>query len=280
MRLLIEHTTTYHYEHPVRRLIQLLRVTPGSFAGQSVLDWRVDVDCDARLREGRDGYGNTTHTIYVDQPVTRLSISVTGRVLTEDRAGLVQGLAADLPPTLFLRSTELTASTDGIRDFAASVPRPGDSRLDLLHRLNGEIQRLMRFDTAATSATTPVGEAFMNTHGVCQDFTHLFLVCARQHRIPCRYISGHLFRRDGTQAQPAAHAWAEAWIDDLGWVGFDPANAICTDDAYVRVACGLDYAEASPISGRRYGGGTEELEVAVEVRKGTAPGQYQSQAQQ
>ena len=97
MRLTIDHTTVYTYTEPTRRVIQLLRLTPCNFAGQSVLDWRVDVDCDACLREGRDGYGNITHMLYVEKPIQRLSISVSGRVLTEDQSGMVRGLTGDLP---------------------------------------------------------------------------------------------------------------------------------------------------------------------------------------
>ena len=102
MQLTVRHVTTYTYAEPARGIIQLLRATPASFVGQNVLDWRIDVDCDARLREGRDGYGNITHMLYVDKPVRSLSVSVNGRVLTEDRAGVVQGLPHDLPPQIFL----------------------------------------------------------------------------------------------------------------------------------------------------------------------------------
>ena len=87
MQLSVRHVTTYTYSEPARGIIQLLRATPLSFAGQNVLEWRIDVDSDARLREGRDGYGNVTHMLYVEKPVRRLGISVTGRVLTEDQAG-------------------------------------------------------------------------------------------------------------------------------------------------------------------------------------------------
>jgi hypothetical protein len=109
MRIQIDHTTIYHYSEPPRRLLQLLRLTPSNFLGQSVIEWRVDVDCDARLREGRDGYGNITHMLYVERPVQDLAVSVTGMVLTENHAGIVQGLSNDLPPEVFLRSTKLTA---------------------------------------------------------------------------------------------------------------------------------------------------------------------------
>ena len=106
MHLNVNYTTAYHYHEPARRIIQLLRVTPASFAGQTVLDWRIDVDCDARLREGRDGYGNLTHMLYIDKPIRSLAVTVGGRVLTEDRAGVVNGLAHDLPPPTIMRSLE------------------------------------------------------------------------------------------------------------------------------------------------------------------------------
>jgi transglutaminase-like putative cysteine protease len=277
MHLTVAYTTSYHYAEPVRRVIQLLRVTPLSFAGQNVLDWRIDIDCDARLREGRDGYGNVTHMLYVDAPVRELRIAVAGRVLTEDMSGVVRGLAGDLPPAVFRRPTRLTDAGPALAGFAEEISGAGGSVLDRLHRLAARIHQGLRFDTEATAVETVAEEAYAAGHGVCQDFVHIFLAAARQQGIPARYISGHLLRRDGADVQPAAHAWAEAWVDDLGWVAFDPANGISTDDAYIRVACGLDYRDAAPIAGARSGGGTEQLSVEVAVRAAGAQSQWQVQ---
>ena len=104
----------------------------------------------------------------------------------------------------------------------------------------------------------------------------MFIAVARELGIPARYISGHLFRRDGAHVQEAAHAWAEAWVGDLGWVAFDPANGISADDAYIRVACGLDYRDAAPVAGARSGGGAEHLAVEVAVNDTQAQSQSQS----
>ena len=265
MRIEIDHTTVYRYAEPPRRLLQLLRLTPSNFVGQSVLEWRLDVDCDARLREGRDGYGNVTHMLYVEKPTQQLSVSVTGLVLTEDHAGIVRGLTGDLPPEVFLRSTELTAPGPNLRGLAAELAGSNRSTLDLLHGLNTSLNGRLRFDSQATHAETTAEDAFSAGHGVCQDFAHIFIALARQLRIPARYISGHFHRRDGAAVQDAAHAWVEAWVEDLGWVAFDPAHGLCKDENYVRVACGLDYREASPISGARVGGGEEQLDVQVQV---------------
>jgi len=265
MRIQIDHTTVYRYTEPPRRLMQLLRLTPSSFVGQSVLEWRVDVDCDARLREARDGYGNVTHMLYVERPTERLSVSVTGQVLTENHAGIVRGLTGDLPPQVFLRPTKLTALGSNLRRFASGLEQSRRSTLDLLHELNTGLNSRLRFDSQATDSETTAEDAFSAGRGVCQDFAHIFVSLARQLRIPARYISGHLHRRDGVQAQAAAHAWAEAWVEDLGWVAFDPTHGLAKDENYVRVACGLDYREASPISGARLGGGEEQLAVEVHV---------------
>jgi transglutaminase-like putative cysteine protease len=278
MQLTVRHVTTYAYAQPARGIIQLLHATPTSFVGQNVLDWRIDVDSDARLREGRDGYGNVTHMLYVDKAVRSLSVSVSGQVLTEDRAGVVMGLPHDLPPQVFRRSTPLTEPGPAVAALAASTLGGPDPALGRLHNLNARLYETMRFDTEATGTETSAEQAAAAGHGVCQDFAHMFIAAARLMGIPARYVSGHLFRRDGAHCQEASHAWAEGWVGDLGWVAFDPTNGISADDAYVRVACGLDYRDAAPVSGARSGGGAEDLAVEVSVSETQQQAQHQSQS--
>jgi transglutaminase-like putative cysteine protease len=277
MRLSVVHNTVYNYSEPTRRVVQLLRLTPLSFGGQNVLEWRIDVDVDARLREGRDGYGNIIHMLYVDQPVEMLRVSVIGRVLTEDRAGVVGYPPGDLPPQVFLRDTQLTHPTPPLRELGNALKAQGGATIDQLHRLNHAIHGRMNFDTARTDTGTTAAEAFSTGHGVCQDFSHIFIAVARSIGVPARYVSGHLFRRDGAAYQEAAHAWVEAFVEDLGWVAFDPTNGISADDAYVRIAAGIDYRDSAPIAGARNGGGKESLAVDVEVRQARAQAQSQSQ---
>ena len=265
MQLAVRYTTTYHYPEPAARLVQLLRVTPHSFAGQTVLDWRIDVDSDARVREHHDGYGNIVHMLYMDRPPGGFEVRVTGRVLTEDRAGVAGQVPFDLPPQVFLRATKLTATGGQLEPLVHALRKHDSDHRAILHHLNERLFLRMRFDAEATGLDTSASEAFEAGHGVCQDFAHIFIAAARALGIPARYVSGHLYRRDGAHRQPATHAWAEAWDRDLGWIGFDPTHGISTDDAYVRVACGLDYRDAAPFSGRVAGGGDQSLRVDVEV---------------
>ncbi|GAA4042392.1 transglutaminase family protein [Sphingomonas rosea] len=277
MRLTISHSTRFRFTRPLTNAVQMLRLTPQSSLNQTVLDWRIDVDCDARLREARDGYGNCLTALYVDEPVTTLTITAQGQVVTDDRAGVVSGLGSELPPGVFLRPTALTMPDEAIGDFAAGITRSLPSTLDRLHALSGALAERMTFETGTSAVSTTAADAFAAGRGVCQDYAHIFITAARARGIPARYVSGHLYRRDGAGPQPAGHAWAEAWVDGLGWVAFDPANGTCADDAYVRVASGLDFADVSPIVGTRRGGGTEEMEVEVRVTKSTARRQSQRQ---
>jgi transglutaminase-like putative cysteine protease len=265
MRLRVRHRTAYRFDQPQTRLVQLARLTPPSFVGQTVTRWAIDVDCDARLHPTHDGYGNEITMIYVDGPLDALAIEVTGEVLTEDRAGVVAGTPEPLPAEVFLRTTRLTHADAAICALAEEVRGAGTSPLERLHALNTALYAQLRFDTDGMDVGRTAADALARGHGVCQDFSHIFVAAARAIDIPARYVSGHLFRRDGADHQPAAHAWAEGYVDGLGWVGFDSANGISPDDAYVRVAIGLDYQEAAPLAGARVGGGAETLDVAVSV---------------
>lgn len=101
---------------------------------------------------------------------------------------------------------------------------------------------------------------------MCQDHAHIFIAAARHAGHPARYVSGYLMMDDRVD-QDATHAWAEVWIGDLGWTGFDVSNGISPDMRYVRIASGLDYSQASPISGMTFGGSGESIDVNVQVQQ-------------
>lgn len=266
MRIHISHSTTYAYDLPAGSIIQVLRLEPSNHDGQYVADWRIDLSVDARLRRNNDAFGNITHVFTCDGPLDHLTISVEGQIDTHDTSGFLRGTSERFPPSLFLRSTDLSAENEAMRQFTTNlIEKTGDEPLLFLHSLLKDLNARMAFDSTPTHSGTTATEAFTLGRGVCQDYAHIFIGCARMAGVPARYISGHFLRADGNVHQDAGHAWAEAFVPDLGWIGFDPANGICTTDAHVRVAMGLDYLGAAPVRGSRVGGGLESLSVAVKV---------------
>ena len=279
MRLRITHITTYRYEPPATGVIQILRMTPGSHDAQYVADWQIDVSTDSRLDVHQDSFGNITHVL-THGAIADLVIRVEGEIETQDTGGVLKGTEERFPPSLFLRATDLTEMTPAMAGFIKTMRSDaGDDVLGYLHALMMAINDHMTFDADPTNSGTSAAEAFAGKRGVCQDYAHIFIACARAGGVPARFVSGHFYREDGASTQQAGHAWAEAFVPVLGWVGFDPANAICITDAHVRVAIGLDYLGAAPVRGTRYGGGMETLAVEVKVEQANRGGYGQSQSQ-
>jgi transglutaminase-like putative cysteine protease len=279
MRLRISHSTTYRYEPAATGVIQILRMTPGSHDGQYVAAWQIDVSTDSRLDMHEDAFGNVTH-VMTHGPISDLNITVEGLIETHDTGGVLRGTRERFPPHLFLRSTPLTAVNPAMATFARQLRAESEAdTLGFLHMLMTEINDHMTFDEDPTTSGTSAVEAFGLKRGVCQDYAHIFIACARSGGVPARFVSGHFLRSDGMVNQQAGHAWAEAFVPNLGWVGFDTANCICSTDAHARVAIGLDYLGAAPVRGTRYGGGMETLTVEVKVEQAGRPGQWQSQTQ-
>lgn len=264
MRIRIDHATTYAYDRAARFIIQTLRLTPRSSEGQQVRDWRIETDVDARLRRTEDAFGNIVHTLYTEQPNRSLTVRVSGEVVTTETAGVVSAGQERLSPLVFLRDTPLTRRDKLISVFASEFS--AHPPLDRMHRLMAAIHSSVAFEVGVTTPTHTAAEVLALGRGVCQDHAHVFIACARHMGVPARYVSGHLLRRDGVEDQEAGHAWAEAWVEGLGWVGFDPANGVCATERYVRVAIGLDYLGAAPVRGATYGGGGERLAVRLAVR--------------
>lgn len=264
MLIRIDHTTSYSYQQPPRLIVQKLRLTPRTDEVQHIRRWDIETNVDARLRKGEDAFGNITHTLYVDKPTRELSLRIYGEVETTNTSGVVPQKTERLTPLVYLRETPLTAADCRIREVAGNQGA-GDT-LDRLHRLMLNLFEALAFEIGATSTSHTASEVLSLGRGVCQDYAHLFIACSRSMGIPARYVSGHMVRSDGITIQGAAHAWAEAFVDGLGWVGFDAANGTCPTESYVRVATGLDYLGAAPVRGSSYGGGTESLHVSLDVR--------------
>jgi transglutaminase-like putative cysteine protease len=265
MRIRVFHETVYRYGSPAKSAIELIRLTPRNHDGQYVARWRIEASIDCRLDPFEDAFGNLAHSFNVDGPISELGVRVAGEVETQDTNGVVRGTLERFPPTLYLRETPLTVPDAAIVAFAEDTARGADEPLAVLHALQGRLYDELTFDPDPTHPATVAAEAFGLKRGVCQDYAQIFIAAARHLGTPARYVSGYFLRADGTTEQEAGHAWAEAFVPDLGWVAFDPANGISATDAHVRVAIGLDSAGAAPMRGARFGGSGENLTVQVQV---------------
>jgi len=268
MRLAIRHVTRYRFAPPLAHGLQRLRLMPKETHGQSIADWTMDLS-GARLEASYDDHNcNHVSLISLLPGTAELEIACSGTVDTADRSGIVGKHAGRLPLWAFTCQTGLTRPGPRLRALAQGVEREhgGGDRLSLLHGLSTAILDAVPYAVGHTDAATSAEEALAAGRGVCQDHAHMFLGAARQLGIPARYVSGYLMMNDRVE-QDAGHAWAEAHVDGLGWVGFDVSNGISPDARYVRVASGRDYAEAAPVTGISFGGSHSTLAVSLEVEQ-------------
>jgi len=264
MRLNIRHVTRYRYSTPARYTIQYLRLTPQNDTTQEILNWTVKAP--GRLTSQVDGYGNLLHVMVIDQPHDEVEIIAQGTVISHDSAGVQPYTDERFPPALHLRPTALTEPTAAVRDFAAPLRQViASDRLAGLHELSRATAAAVRYQTGTTAVDTAASEALIAGEGVCQDQAHVFTAAARYLGVPTRYVSGYVHVAGDGGDDTDTHAWAESWVENLGWVAFDITNAICPSDAHVRVAVGPDYTACAPIRGVRQGGGAESMDIKVAV---------------
>lgn len=264
MLLSIEHHTRYVYSEPVNYTIQQLRLTPQNGFGQHVKRWEIKVN--GELHPSSDAYGNSIHTLVVDVPHEEIVVIASGEIET----GLeVISQHQALPLPIYLRDTPLTLCDEKIDAFAKQFKRPQDLQNqaleDMMHALLGKVSYI----PGVTQVTTSAIEAFKLGQGVCQDHAHVFIACCRSVGLPARYVSGYLFTEDGSLMQ--THAWGDVFLEAEGWQSFDVSNGCRAGASHVRLATGLDYRTASPVSGMRSGGGMEGMATSVIVNQSGDP---------
>jgi transglutaminase-like putative cysteine protease len=263
MRLKISHMTEYSYEEPVEFALQRLRLTPKDCPGQKVLQWQSLVNGASHEASYDDHFGNRVELVSVSGGEKTIRIMASGEVDTEERNGVFGPHLGYVPLWLFRRDTALTKPGKAIRELAKSIE--GEGELAKMHALMGWLNQNIEYNKDATTSDTTAEQAIELKAGVCQDHAHIFISTARVMGLCARYVSGYML--DGNEMGAASHAWAEAHVPGLGWVGFDPTNDVCPDERYVRIATGLDYADTAPVSGMRIGTAPEMIIVSVSVEQ-------------
>lgn len=266
MRLAIRHTTHYRFDRPVLHALQRLRLTPKTTQGQRIVAWDMRLENAERQLEYEDHHHNRTTLVAVAPGTREVTVTCEGVVDTDDTAGVIGRHAGHLPLWSFRGETELTRCGAGMKPIVRDLKRAGMPPLEMLHSLSSRVRERVEYRAGVTGVGTTAEESLVAGQGVCQDHAHIFIGLARALDIPARYVSGYLMMNDRIE-QEATHAWAEAHVEDLGWVGFDVSNGISPDPRYVRVATGRDYRDAAPITGVSIGSATEGLAVSVAVEQ-------------
>ncbi|MFC4293209.1 transglutaminase domain-containing protein [Sphingorhabdus arenilitoris] len=266
MRLKINHTTRYQYDTPLDYSLQQVRLTPKDRSGQKIIDWQMTVSGGKTECSFVDQHSNHVDLISIDPGGLDLTIHCEGEVEVTDNGGVVGQHQGFMALWNFRRETPLTKTGPHMARLLAELGDEYDGDIAKAHALSALVLQHVPYILGKTDARTSAESALQIGGGVCQDHAHIFIAAMRKLGFPARYVSGYLMMNDRVN-QDATHGWAEAYFDEIGWIGFDISNGYSPDDRYIRIATGFDYKDASPVSGMRYGGSSENLVVQLQVQQ-------------
>jgi transglutaminase-like putative cysteine protease len=289
----IRHITRFIYEAPITESVMEARVQPRDDGAQRCLRFSLSTTPSSRVRMYQDPDGNIVHHFNIPGRLSRLTI-VTDALVESAQMPAPPG---ESDPDAWARIDDTTATgafwewlnpspfarpTERLHRFADELDLArGSDPMSTLRRLNSELYSRLTYSPKSTRVDSPIDDALESRRGVCQDFTHIMIALVRQLGVPCRYVSGYLFQEgdDGVRSpEGSTHAWAEAWVPGLEWVGFDPTNDLLADHRHIRVAVGRDYADVPPTRGVFKGLSSVRSELSVSVRVGTATAAPEDQA--
>ncbi|MGB5047965.1 MAG: transglutaminase family protein [Caldilineaceae bacterium] len=282
----VRHHTRYRYSTSISESVMEARMQPRKDEGQICHSFHLSISPQARVQTYADHFGNSVHWFTVPNRHGYLVLRADSLVEVSawDVGSLSTAAASWQELDSFSRSSDLwdwmapshfARTTESLTDFAQAenIRREADP-LSTLLMINQRIYDAFDYVPNSTAVDSPIDVALAHRRGVCQDYTHIFIALARGLGIPCRYASGYLYHQaeaNDRSDEDASHAWAEALIPGLGWIGFDPTNHLIACGRHIRVAIGRDYADVPPAKGVFRGDADSELDVGVQVSLAERP---------
>jgi len=281
----IRHVTRFTYLAPITESMMEVRKQPRSDGTQRCVQFGLSTDPPSRVMMYQDHDGNIIHHFNIPGRHSRLTVTTEALVECASTAPIPDRLGVNAWPHLkaiadsgehweMLNPSRYARPTDRLVALAQELDvSDRQDPMVLLRRLTSAIAERFDYSKNSTRVDSPIDEALRARKGVCQDFTHILIALGRFIGIPCRYVSGYLFHNPkdhDRSADGATHAWVEALLPDLGWVGFDPTNNLVAGDRHIRVAVGRDYADVPPTRGVFKGQSSVKSELAVAVAVGPA----------
>ena len=277
----VTHLTIYHYTDAISDSVMEVRLQPRTDEFQRCMRFDVDINAGAKLIPFKDYLGNMIHTF--DVPSSHQELAIKAESIVDVKEGFPAPPEALSPddwqaidaigqkPEFYdmLLPGSFTKVTPLLQSFAEEIDwRRRDDPLSVMKELNTLIYERFEYHQQVTDVNSSIDVALQARGGVCQDFTHIMLTLGRMLGIPCRYVSGYLAQEKDHPDRSdiaASHAWLDAYMPGVGWLGFDPTNNLIVADRHIRVSLGTDYATAAPTRGVFRGDAETTLNVEVQV---------------
>jgi len=273
----IQHITKYKYDRPVRESANQIKIFSYNKIGQEILSHELVITDEPNVNKFTDYWGNTVGYFTVSKRHEELVVD--SRLIaktffyeidelrsTKNDWQLLKDETAKDIILLDLVQKEKIKSQEKIQLYLDDIDVKTLSPLEAVKKCNQFIFENFKYVKGITTVETTIDEILEFRSGVCQDFAHVLLQMLRTIGVPSRYVSGYICpNKNGMRGEGATHAWVDAYIPNLGWIGIDPTNNCYANEHHIQLAVGRDFSDCTSVKGTFKGPANNELMVYVSV---------------
>jgi transglutaminase-like putative cysteine protease len=284
----IKHSTIYQYADFVSLCQNQARLTPKTNSRQICHSSKIEITPPASsLQQYTDYFHNKVSVFEIATQHKKLIVTMESEVelLGKENIDLntvdrpweeVRSIiskpntAALLKVSEFVLPSQFTPIEEGMKAYALTSFTPNKNLITACTDLMARIFHEFQYDPGFTTISTPMSVVFAQKRGVCQDFAHFALACLRSIGLAGRYVSGYIETmppegEEKLEGADATHAWFAIFLPGFGWLDFDPTNNVLPSDQHITLAFGRDFSDVTPLKGVVFGGGSQLLDVAVDM---------------
>ncbi|RUT24608.1 transglutaminase family protein [Asaia sp. W19] len=255
--ILLNHRTTYRYDRMVSLGPQTIRLRPPLRMRNAITTYALSIGpSHAGLTWGQDSHDNLVSQVIFSERMSEFVVDVSMIVDLAPYDPLPAlspggGAAEPLDPTYRRPVVEANVLTAFLQ---ADDPSPVGTHLARLTTLARRIATRLHYMRRMEPGVWAPGETLAREAGSCRDSAWLLIALARHLGYAARFVSGYLVEPSALQVDPDRltcdlHAWAEIWVPDQGWVGFDTTSGLITAQNHIPLAASDTPDAAAPVSG-------------------------------
>ena len=128
------------------------------------------------------------------------------------------------------------------------APKPGKMAA-IFDDMSILIHRVIKYNRREVAGVQSPQETLRLSSGSCRDMAVLMMETSRALGYPARFVSGYMESGNSEVGRGSTHAWAEIYLPDHGWTGFDPSIGKRVGPGHIAVGVSHHPRGVMPVSG-------------------------------
>lgn len=260
-RIHLVHETCYTYSQPVKFLPHRLVLRPREGHDVRLHSLNLTTSPPSTIRWHRDMLDNSIAHAEFQESAGEL------RIHSEFTISAPPATLGGLPP-IFVPHPSLVAGIEQMAAmpflqyiyppevaklrqwFAATGLAPASGKTSaIFDDLAILIHRVITYNRREETGVQSPAETLQLSTGSCRDMAVLMIETSRSLGYPARFVSGYLESEASRAGRGSTHAWAEIYLPDRGWTGYDPSTGKRVGPGHIAVGVSHHPRGVMPVSG-------------------------------